>query len=683
MADWRLNLPQQQYRGREKSGLGELAELITGMYVGGRREAREERRQSDKALFNEYNKSLDYLYDNTQLLDEKARVESYLSDNRANMDDGMIEQYEYLIEKYDAQKKKNNDFVVGRAQAIKYGSDIENILTDYSDANLKTTFTIDTGTETMEYTPTEDELIAYRDDYKRKQKDLMSSKLQDYAKFSSDFTTLHGERLSSGAFRRDAVMLENLNEIYNFGILQATDDGLFDEQEKQAYQQALAGKSLQPIEDYINKEAEFSRRIVARETGEIEDLYDSGKDVQNLLNKRSEYFEMSPEDKLGIGEQTIKVEDEKYQYKDFDDDESDLNTLFDTMFSNLEKTKQQIRQKDSVLSRRLGQSYLNEINNSDNEVWNASFPAISQLTTRGIGGTGGTGGTGTGGTGTPVVEEEEKPSKLRWVAPAALGAKMLAPEKASAALTYAKDALVNASKNLNQSFGMSVDQMETFWKSNEAADIFEELDKWDERLKGTSKGSSKWHEIRNQRDSYIKRVSKGFSKNPTFKDFKWSPTRWEQLMKAKGKINFFKFKRSLKNVLSVDMFNKIFGKGSGIAKTAIKGVGTRVVPFSIGQTLAEQAGLGKYGQVTTGVATAATIPVAFKWVAEKAAPKLTRILGSDYGKKKLIQFLTKKISKKMAVNIVAAGTGVGVLAGIGGTIWAAHDVYKFIKDYKE
>ena len=139
-------------------------------------------------------------------------------------------QYEYLIEKYDAQKKKNNDFVVGRAQAIKYGSDIENILTDYSDANLKTTFTIDTGTETMEYTPTEDELIAYRDDYKRKQKDLMSSKLQDYAKFSSDFTTSHGERLSSGAFRRDAVMLENLNEIYNFGILQATDDGLFDEQ---------------------------------------------------------------------------------------------------------------------------------------------------------------------------------------------------------------------------------------------------------------------------------------------------------------------------------------------------------------------------------------------------------------------------------------------------------------------
>jgi hypothetical protein len=77
------------------------------------------------------------------------------------------------------------------------------------------------------------------------------------------------------------------------------------------------------------------------------------------------------------------------------------------------------------------------------------------------------------------------------------------------------------------------------------------------------------------------------------------------------------------------------------------------------------------------------MPYAFKRIAEKVAPKLTKILGSDYGRKKLINFLSKKISTKLATSIVGIGSGIGVFAGIAGTAWSAAEIWKFIRDFKE
>ena len=297
----------------------------------------------------------------------------------------------------------------------------------------------------------------------------------------------------------------------------------------------------------------------------------------------------------------------------------------------------------------------------------------------GGGDAGGEGGEGIEG-GEEITEESESPGVLKWVAPVGLLAYATAPEKIGAATIATKDALLNAGKNVFQGFGMDVDQMTTFWDSNEAADIFKKVDEWDERLKKVSKGSTQWHKIREKRNAFIKRTAKGWAtKSPTFKDWKWSPAKWEQLIKGKDKYNFFKFKRSLKNTLTPELFNKIFGKAGGVAKTVTTSVGSRIIPFSLGQTIAEQAGAGKYGQALSGAATAAAVPSNLK----KVAPKLGKMLGTEAGKKALKRFLMKQVSKKVATSIIAGGGVASVITGIIGTGWATLDIYKFIRDYNE
>ncbi len=75
-------------------------------------------------------------------------------------------------------------------------------------------------------------------------------------------------------------------------------------------------------------------------------------------------------------------------------------------------------------------------------------------------------------------------------------------------------------------------------------------------------------------------------------------------MKARGNYNWFKMKRNAYKTMP-KIAKTIFGEGArSLTGTVVGGTLSRVAPFSIGQTIAEEFGASKGAQAVAGAATA-------------------------------------------------------------------------------
>lgn len=346
-------------------------------------------------FYREHITGVENIYNNEQLLNERDSVVQYYNDNKNVMDEVNNDRFLRLIRKYDLQKESNDAYNVGLQRADDfsnqlYSGDINNpgILDRYNNVNTQTEFTkkqyVNVGGGAHEwkdapYKPeTDKELQELRDEERRKLIDEYSRLHQDYVQWHGEFSSSQSNRLMNAANRGTAFKLANLNEAYIFAVEQAEEDGIFDEVEASAYRKAAATGSMQPIDNYVAKESNFNRLIINRESSQMEALYDKGSINQDYLNLRNQWNTMSPDEQAEKGTQeAFKYIDGETEmsaaWEDLGDPSSHAFQWLDKIYNDNEEIKSQLRQKDVILSRTLGQSYLQAINKSENKTWNSAF----------------------------------------------------------------------------------------------------------------------------------------------------------------------------------------------------------------------------------------------------------------------------------------------------------------------
>lgn len=336
--------------------------------------------------FNEihadFDSTIDNTYDNSTLDAERRRASEYYNEHMSMMDDRTLDKFSRLFEKYDNQISLNADYQVSIERGRAFGDEMRTLLQDYSGVSEQTTFQVDRHGTMVDYIPTREEIAGYRDKKRETIATLFSAKLNEYADFHGKFRTKHGNRLNKPGFQRDNIYMENLNEIMLFGINQATDDGLFDYKESLAYQQALITGSSTPIKEYVNKEVQFNRFVSERNMQDINTLYDEGLNIQNILDKISDYHGASGEQKEKLGKQEILKRGSKTDYTTIEElvdekanfgDNSDLSAWESDINDILSRLKQKNKTNTIMLG---GQDYLQSINQSGNKFWDAQIKNI-------------------------------------------------------------------------------------------------------------------------------------------------------------------------------------------------------------------------------------------------------------------------------------------------------------------
>tara|TARA_R110000824_G_scaffold274005_3_gene462622 strand:- start:3953 stop:6088 length:2136 start_codon:yes stop_codon:yes gene_type:complete len=674
------------------------------------------------SMQEELGEGIEGIYDNNVLAQRRQHFDRYYGDNKDDMDEDTLARFDLMKQKFDLQENANKDYYSGLDYAKQIGTDVENALMDYSDITEMSDSDVEKQWEES-YPVGVAAAAAGNKTTADKRNDLRAIKMgtvknltEAYSDFSGEYRASHGERLGTRGFRKDADYINNLNEMFEFGIIQAEDDYILDPKESAALQAGVQRGTLEPILSYQDNERKLNTSIINKQVRELETLYQNVDTIQNIDNAANNFFDMDEgEEKEAMRTQPWYNDGKKINlmYGDLETDyglgvwdellrtKSETISKFNKIDESFEKRqgisylgtteeipdymKEMFRPKKITPEElNLAQQYINEGKAPDANVNMDAYRSLGGNLRQTIGSL-----TKEGTEGEIAKKDTYKGSEHGWSVPksltaAGLGAYAIAPDRATAYSMMAKDALIDASKSFSKMWGTSVEDLEKFWQNNQAQKTFEKMDFYDEKIKKVEKNSNQWKQLRRERQAYINRTAKAWAsgKNPDFANFNWDEKTWEQVIKKRNGqdgYNFFRFKKTLKNKINPTMFAKIFeGKGK-LFKTATIGVGSRVAPFAVGQTIAEELGADRSTQALAGAASAGALPQ----VAKRVGPKLAKMLKTEAGKKALKQFLIKQTSKKVAAGLISGGGVASIITGMVGTGIAVRDIYRFIRNYEE
>jgi len=193
---------------------------------------RERKNLQRQSIMSELAKDTNRLYNNDDAQFQKGRFKKYFDRNKGNMDENTLEMGQMMLENYDRQISKNDDF-------SKYKDGMDSQMQKIDDFLKKPEFEIG-----KEYT--DKEVEEFREVY------------QGYVDFTEKFTTNHADRLQLAG---NSHVLQDIQQgayANKFMLDSFFGDKKIDETEHGAYSQALASNSLEPITKY----KEYEKKLI-------------------------------------------------------------------------------------------------------------------------------------------------------------------------------------------------------------------------------------------------------------------------------------------------------------------------------------------------------------------------------------------------------------------------------------
>jgi len=259
-------------------------------------------------------------FDNNVLERDLQRMNNYYDNNASGMSSQDIEYHNMVKNQYTDQIKANNDFDIDIERRHDYGQNMMDIADKYSSADdswnfswTESTINRDTGesTETThgvdmpkaedyeggvnnpQYIKDNDEaLVALggvkgferkRDDYKRCLKNELQKQIGGYSEYQELMVKKY-----AGSGRINNMHIKDfgeLDESYQFIVKSLSDDGYFDDEEREAYQSAIMQKSYSPIKNFIAKDAEIKKYKRNNLMAEMDALENQGAIISDHLDK--------------------------------------------------------------------------------------------------------------------------------------------------------------------------------------------------------------------------------------------------------------------------------------------------------------------------------------------------------------------------------------------------------------
>ena len=306
-----------------RSSFSDLLQLIQGSAEAGRR------RQAEYAdIHRDFDTDINSKYDNKQLAQKKQQFDNYFNSNRGSMNEAMLAKYELLNTKFENQQKNNDAYTLGIEKNKKIAEDVENALLSYSAINEDTKLTAD-------------QKITKR----KEAMDSLGASIGDYLSDAGEFRTKHYNRLARSP--QDAFYIDNLNELFAYGIAQAEDDFVFDSNEARAFSLALQTQSFEPIKSYKVNEMNLNSALNQKQIQQTDLLYKQYEISSDISKKASYYYELeeiaanekgdySQEEQedaknnlLSLENQSFYTDDDgnQYMYANLSDDESEESVL--------------------------------------------------------------------------------------------------------------------------------------------------------------------------------------------------------------------------------------------------------------------------------------------------------------------------------------------------------------------
>ena len=266
-------------------------------------------------IMSDLTKDTRRLYNNKDAEFEKDRFKKYFNRNKGNMDENTLEMGQMMLENYDRQITKNDDF-------SRYKDGMDSQMQKIDNFLKKPEFEIG-----KEYT--DKEVEEFREVY------------QGYIDFTEKFMTDHADRLQLAG---NSHVLQELSQgayANKFMLDSFYGDKKIDETEYSAYSQALASNSLEPIIKY----KDYKKLLVKHSN---ESLIKSMDDNAELLKTYNAIAGGDLDMSAVLGKEYIG---EMY------DPDSDEAGMIDDMISSL---TDELGEDDKRHIERHGISYLNE-----------------------------------------------------------------------------------------------------------------------------------------------------------------------------------------------------------------------------------------------------------------------------------------------------------------------------------
>jgi len=345
----------------QKTSITDILQLINAMSAGNRQQIAEQNN-----LAKQFDFGIESTFDNQILLNNKKLFDNYYSSNEANMNEETRIKYEMLSQRFKNQEKLNNQYLIDKEQIKNIGTQVESALIDYSNVS--------------------DNINLSNEDKQklRKEKmDIVMNLVSDYTQTSGNFKTKHSSRLGTKAFQSDSLYVDNLNELFTFGIVQAEDDYILDSAEARALNLGLQTGSYGPIKDYRINEANTNRALDSRQMEQTENLYETYGLAKEINNNISEYLTLKTVVGDIEGDYTEKEKEEarqillqKFENQSFYEDDKGNQYLYEDLFEtesdayafsqDMQKTEDdafdKLKNIDEIYTKRTGNSYLKGIN---------------------------------------------------------------------------------------------------------------------------------------------------------------------------------------------------------------------------------------------------------------------------------------------------------------------------------
>ena len=192
------------------------------------------------------------LYNNKDVEFRKNQLSSYIDNNRRDMDAETIEAGQRMLENYDYQMGQNSDF-------NKYRESMDFQMQKVNDFLTKDEFQVG-----QEYTD--------------KEVEEFRGVFDDYIAFTEDFVSNHADRLQSSGNQYILNELAHGTNANRFMLDSFFNDKKIDKVEYDAYRQAIASNSQEPITNY----KEYNKRLMDHASNTLIKTIDANIEKANI-----------------------------------------------------------------------------------------------------------------------------------------------------------------------------------------------------------------------------------------------------------------------------------------------------------------------------------------------------------------------------------------------------------------
>ena len=283
----------QQFADALSTGQGEFEDRVlkTVELAQRNKQYNERKNMRRQEIMFDMARDTNTLYNNKDVEFRKNQLSSYIDDNRQDMDSETIEAGQRMLENYDYQIGQNSDF-------NKYKESMDFQMQKVNDFITKPEFEIG-----QEYTD--------------KEVEEFKGVFDNYVAFTEEFVSNHADRLQSSGNQYILNELAHGTNANRFVLDSFFNDKKIDKVEYNAYRQAIASNSQEPINDYkayIKRLAKHSSDVL---TKTLDANVSKASIYENVIDKGGSLSLILGDDYEGETFESIGDEEQKQIQNDY------------------------------------------------------------------------------------------------------------------------------------------------------------------------------------------------------------------------------------------------------------------------------------------------------------------------------------------------------------------------------